>query len=590
MSKRRKAQDFIKQSHDAFLNESAQTYLTSTKISTSKFIHPANPHQKQFVKSIKNNILTIGSGEAGTGKLNPDYTEVLTPKGYVRIDSLKIGDQVISAEGTPTNVLGIYPKENLEIYEVEFSDGTFTRCCIDHLWAVRTVKETSNNTEFKVKSLRELLPNIQKRTRIKQSHYYEIPLTKPIELPEQNLPIDPYLMGCILGDGHLIKSGAFCLSVGHKDIEYFEATFKNLITRKACYNNVYHLSCNLFKEEIKELGLAGKVKHGKFIPDSYLIGSKNQRLSLLQGLLDTDGSINKFGNRITFSNNNLNLVDGVIHLVQTLGGIAAVSGRIRKEGQDRQYTVKIQLPENIQCFRLPRKNIQKRVKPIRRKIVSAKYIGQENGRCIMVEHPSHLFLLNDCIVTHNTLLALFTGVQLLNNPESPIQKIIYVRSHIKDREEASVGAIPGTLADKMRIMAYPILDNLELFMSKEAIDFTLEQEKIEVLPFMFMRGRSFQNTFVILDEAQNSSQSQLKTLLTRITETSKIVIIGDSTQCDIEPFKNGLIDLEWRFAKLNEYLIKHNRIPAIDFDIIKFNHEDILRSELTKFAIDLYNF
>jgi phosphate starvation-inducible protein PhoH and related proteins len=189
-----------------------------------------------------------------------------------------------------------------------------------------------------------------------------------------------------------------------------------------------------------------------------------------------------------------------------------------------------------------------------------------------------------------SLLALFTGIQLLNNPQSSIEKIIYVRSHIKDREEASVGAIPGTLADKMRIMAYPILDNLELFMSKEAIDFTLEQGKIEVLPFMFMRGRSFQNTFVILDESQNSTKSQLKTLLTRIAETSKIVIIGDSTQCDIDPFKNGLIDLEWRFAKLNEYLIKHNRIPTIDFDIIKFDHNDILRSELTKFAIDLYNF
>jgi phosphate starvation-inducible protein PhoH and related proteins len=188
-----------------------------------------------------------------------------------------------------------------------------------------------------------------------------------------------------------------------------------------------------------------------------------------------------------------------------------------------------------------------------------------------------------------SLLALFTGIQLLNNPESPINKIAYVRSHIRDKEEAQIGAIPGSLSDKMRIMAYPILDNLESFMSKESINYCLEQGKIEVLPFMFMRGRSFQNTFIICDETQNCTKSQLKTLLTRICESSKLVIIGDITQCDIDPLKNGLKDLEWRLNKQLKLLEESNQYSEVEFDIIKFDKEDILRSELTKFAINLYD-
>ena len=193
--------------------------------------------------------------------------------------------------------------------------------------------------------------------------------------------------------------------------------------------------------------------------------------------------------------------------------------------------------------------------------------------------------------TGKSLLALFTGIQLLNDPESSIYKIIYVRANIEDQEEKDLGAMPGELADKTRFLAYPVLDNLEVFMKKEAIEYSLESCKIEVLPLMMMRGRSFHNTYVILDEAQNCTKKQLKTLMTRLCEDSKLVIIGDPTQCDIDSFKNGLIDLEWRLNKKhNEGVTEENRYNAqINYGVVHFDYEDILRSELTKFAIDLYN-
>lgn len=193
--------------------------------------------------------------------------------------------------------------------------------------------------------------------------------------------------------------------------------------------------------------------------------------------------------------------------------------------------------------------------------------------------------------TGKSLLALFTGIQLLNDPESSIYKIIYVRANIEDNEEKDLGAMPGELADKTRFLAYPVLDNLEVFMKKEAIEYSLESCKIEVLPLMMMRGRSFHNTYVILDEAQNCTKKQLKTLMTRLCEDSKLVIIGDPTQCDIDSFKNGLIDLQWRLnKKYNEGLTEENKYQAqVNYGIIHFDYDDILRSELTKFAIDLYN-
>lgn len=187
-----------------------------------------------------------------------------------------------------------------------------------------------------------------------------------------------------------------------------------------------------------------------------------------------------------------------------------------------------------------------------------------------------------------SLLALFTGIELLNNKESCIEKILYLRANIKDCEEVSLGAMPGTLQEKTLMLAYPILDNLEVFMDKKTIEYTLEQSKIEVLPMMFMRGRSFQNTFVILDEAQNVTMRQMKTLLTRLSESSKLVIIGDNSQCDIDKLKNGLSDLEWRLNK-KALSSEEDQQTEVDYGLVKFDKNDILRSELTKFAIELYN-
>lgn len=192
-----------------------------------------------------------------------------------------------------------------------------------------------------------------------------------------------------------------------------------------------------------------------------------------------------------------------------------------------------------------------------------------------------------------TLMALFTGVQLMNNPESPIEKLVYIRSAVDTKEEKDIlGILPGGINEKLTSLTYPLYDNCQLFMDKESIDYKLESGVFEVVPMNVLRGRSYNNCFIILDECQNTSSSALKTALTRVSETSKIVIIGDSTQCDkasSNSFNNGLLDLEYRvYKKLEQYKLEEKECP-INIGLIKFGMEDVVRSQLTKFAIELYD-
>ena len=227
------------------------------------------------------------------------------------------------------------------------------------------------------------------------------------------------------------------------------------------------------------------------------------------------------------------------------------------------------------------------------KIQTKKYIKPANvhqKQFVKSMKQNEINIGSGCAGTGKTLLALFTGVQLINNSDSPISKIIYVRANVDDKEEKEIGALPGDLFEKVRHLAHPILDNLHEFIDEKQVEYLLtEDDKIEVLPLMMMRGRSFNDKFIIVDEAQNIAPSSMKTILTRAGETSKLVIIGDPRQCDIDPMKNGLIDLEWRLAKKLEHCERHDIEPEVSTGLVHFNRDDILRSRKTRFALDMYD-
>ena len=167
-----------------------------------------------------------------------------------------------------------------------------------------------------------------------------------------------------------------------------------------------------------------------------------------------------------------------------------------------------------------------------------------------------------------SLLAIHTGIVELNSEASPIEKIIYVRANVGCDDENDIGALPGELQDKVTPLAYPVYDNCREFMEDSAVKCLFEFEKIEVLPVAYLRGRSFANCFVIVDEAQNLTKTGMKTILTRMSHGSRLVLIGDPEQCDLREDR----DMLWRVG------VALSDIDSIGF--IPFGKEDILRDNL----------
>lgn len=195
---------------------------------------------------------------------------------------------------------------------------------------------------------------------------------------------------------------------------------------------------------------------------------------------------------------------------------------------------------------------------------------------------------NDLVVavgpagTGKTLNALHTAVQLLNNEWSSIEKIVYVRAAINsDQERDVLGILPGGYEEKIMPLCYPILDNMSKFVPMSLVKYVLEKGIIEVMPTSMMRGRSFSNTFILVDEASNISPAGIKTALTRLGEGSKMVIIGDPSQKDTrDNVEDGLADLAFKLKVKGD-------IEGVD--LIQFTNQDIVRHHLIARVLDLYS-
>jgi phosphate starvation-inducible PhoH-like protein len=176
--------------------------------------------------------------------------------------------------------------------------------------------------------------------------------------------------------------------------------------------------------------------------------------------------------------------------------------------------------------------------------------------------------------TGKTMLACYAAINGLN--DDAYSKIILTRPTVSVEED--IGYLPGTLEEKMDPWTRPILDIFSEFYTQNQIQYMLKEKTIEICPLAYMRGRTFKNAYIIADEMQNSTPNQMKMLLTRIGENSKMVITGDLNQHDRKYDENGLKDI---FEKLNNKTYK--RIECITFD-----HEDIERSPIVKDILDIY--
>jgi hypothetical protein len=357
------------------------------------------------------------------GKAEHVDNMLYTPKGRKRIGDIQIGDQVIGSNGYPINVTGVYPQGIKKLCKITFSDGHSIKVCEDHLWDVKLNGGTKEYITLSVKDLLDKTKtitytgtgkNIKKEYTI--STYYKdkqnrnkwsIPIVEPISFDfGTRLPINPYLLGLLLGDGGLSQRSIRFSTVDIELINSIEHILEDdLLIKKVKNSNCDYAivtkvgSKNSLSKRLKELGLKGKKSENKFIPQEYMYSTVSDRLSLLQGLMDTDGSYSNHG--AEFYSSSKILAYQVVELVQSLGGIAKI--RCKKTTHLDSYIVRVSLSKYLNPFILKRKKeIYKQSKVYNKYITNIEYANDDEAVCISVDAPDNLYVTEHAIVTHNT--------------------------------------------------------------------------------------------------------------------------------------------------------------------------------------------
>ncbi len=448
------------------------------------------------------------------GRAMPLLTPVLTPAGFRPIGSLQVGDLVIGSNGQPTPVIGTYPQGLKEVFRLRAQDGASVLCCGEHLWHVFTASDRRRGKPGRVLETQEMIGRLRSFHR----HRFELPLmSAPAGFPLRAVPIDPYALGLLLGDGGLTHGTPTFTTHDHELLAGLENLLEDIQIRARSGKDYTLLNVqgrrgtagilDPVTEGLRELALVGTNSHTKFVPELYLRNTPGVRMGVLQGLLDTDGGpVAQTGRtgRIQYATCSVRLRDDVVYLVRSLGGVAywrerKAAGRAPGWANGRpvphrhdSYVLDIRLPRGIEPFRLARKReLYDRDgggRPMRF-IDSIEPAGEAECVCIQVAAADSLYVTDDFLVTHNSL----------------------------------------------------------------------------------------NDSFIILDEAQNTSPEQMKMFLTRLGFNSKMVVTGDITQIDLpREHDSGLVVVA--------DILKD--VEGIEF--VRLGEEDVVRHKLVRRIVAAY--
>lgn len=325
----------------------------------------------------------------------PLDTKLPTPNGWTTIGDVIVGDEVLGSDGSPCRVLNKSSVHHNPCYRIVFDDGTSIVADHEHRWPI--MFGVSNPT-LRVMSTEELVGNLK---RGKQS-LCRVINAKPIDLPEKDLPMDPYLLGYWLGDR---TSAAGAITGTQESFDHFtDAGFNLTIWESTRQTNSFSFRVEGLYSSLNELGLL----KNKSIPNEFLRGSIEQRLALLRGLMDSDGTYNTLRNQAVFINTNEALIDQVVELVASLGWKpykwTSKSFGFGKQG--KQHRV-IFTPFGLNPFSLQRKAdlvvTDPAIRSSRRVIQSVEQVPMVPTQCIEVDSSDHTYLWGERFIpTHNT--------------------------------------------------------------------------------------------------------------------------------------------------------------------------------------------
>lgn len=394
----------------------------------------------QLLQDMEDDKVKIGglSVVPGAGKAQPMDSKVLTPEGFRLMGEISVGDKVISGAGSISTVLGVYPQGKRKIYELTFDDGSRCRCSDEHLWECQSRADRRAGKK-KVIPFSEMMAALYAEHG-KRSNY-SIDYVSAVDFPEKNLPIHPYVLGALIGNGDLTGGTVRFSTADNETLERVMSFLPARFCAKYISGVDYRLVENVdhrdektgriqkcfLRRELERLELFEKRSHEKHIPDAYKYASKEQRLWLLRGLMDTDGYAGT--KSCEYSTCSATLAHDVIDLVHSLGGYASVAEKethyTLPTGQKieckKAFRVVIQFSKNdASIFALTRK--REKYKPRREKMLrflkKVEYVGEEECQCIYIDNPSHLYVTDDYIVTHNTTLGEFYLAWIIGRHEN----------------------------------------------------------------------------------------------------------------------------------------------------------------------------
>ena len=420
-------------------------------------------------------------GEVGSGKAQPLDALVLTPTGFRRMGSLKPGDELVTPDGGTTVVTGVFPQGARDVWRVHFSDGSSAECDYDHLWQVQTSTARCRGETPKVMTLREIAADVLRPSGYPKWHL-ELPNAADFDGGGAR-PLDPYVLGLLLGDGALsvpgrvrfttadpelldamkmgLPSGCVLRQESHRPYDWNiegspEHTGRVAVWSSACTDEdsmvaayragasadtiaqVSPVSAGTVRrrlisagvrlrpsnkprsplvEALDSLDLMGKTAHDKAIPTAYLNAPIKVRHAVLQGLMDTDGTVGATGLSVSFLSASQQLAEDVAWLVRSLGGRSRCRRRVKREGT--YWYTGVALPPEYPPFRLGRKAGRVRAKKKygnpAKAIVRVERSGRKQMQCISVAHPSQLYVTNDFTTTHNTVIALYAMLRAVEH-------------------------------------------------------------------------------------------------------------------------------------------------------------------------------
>lgn len=342
---------------------------------------------------------------AGSGKALPLDEPVLTEDGWKPMGDLTMSDRVAGSDGRFHSLKHIIDQGVRPGYLFTFYDGSSVRCDEEHLWTFSTSK--SSSTLPKTKTAREWAA-------IFEAGQWYAPQVKPIDFPERDLPVDPYLLGALIADGSLHLTTIDYAKCEQSVIDEVDAAAKRCghsLVETTCENQTvrhFHISDDVtgtrhftrLRNEIDGLGLRVKSRE-KFIPEAYMMASPSQRMELVRGLFDGDGSVRPSRGYAQYTTASPQLAQDVLQLLWSLGTPARMAHHDHPRGE--YWSIKVYDPAfnpfKASYLKDRYKGSKKRVL---RTLVSVEAIEPVPMRCIEIDSDDHLFVTKDYVLTHNS--------------------------------------------------------------------------------------------------------------------------------------------------------------------------------------------